>query len=160
MLFQDWGNNLRLLYVGDGNMKSALERKVDERSLGKCVKFFGSVPHEKVSEMYKLADLYIIPSLFEGTPIALLEAMYNGLPIIGANVNGINNLINHEKNGLLFEKGDAEDLKEKIEVLAEDKDIYGELGNTARNDCFKGHTFEDVLSKHIKLCKDIVEEKP
>lgn len=152
--------NLRLLYVGDGNMKSALERKANERSLGNCVKFFGNVPHEKISEMYKLADLYIIPSLFEGTPIALLEAMFSGLPIIGANVNGINNLISHEKNGLLFEKGGVEDLKKKIEEFVEDEDVSSRLGSAARNDYLKSYAFEDVISKHIKLCKDIVEGKP
>lgn len=149
--------NLKLLYVGDGNMKSALERKVNERSLGECVKFSGSVPHEKVSEMYKFADIYIIPSLFEGTPIALLEAMYNALPIIGANVNGINSLISHEKNGLLFKKGDVGDLKEKIEELVGSENLSNILGNSARHSYSKSYAFGDMISKHIKLCKNIVE---
>lgn len=150
-------HNLKLLYVGDGPMKPALERIVNDRSFNQYVKFFGNVPYEKVSETYKLADIYTIPSFFEGTPVALLEAMFNALPIIGTNVNGINSLIRHKKNGLLFEKENVEDLKEKIKKLVEDKDLSNRLGNTAKNGYFKSYNFECVVSEHIKLCKNIVE---
>lgn len=150
-------NNLKLLYVGDGPMKLVLEKKVNDVGFSQYVNFLGNVPYSKVPEMYKLADIYVIPSLFEGTPITLLEAMFNGLPIIGTNVNGINSLIRHKKNGLLFEKENVEDLKEKIKKLVEDKDLSNRLGNTAKNDYFKSYNFKYVVSEHIKLCKNIVE---
>jgi len=151
-------NNLKLLYVGDGVMKPTIEEKVRERNFNKYVKFFGSIPHEKASQMYKLADIYVIPSLFEGLPLSLLEAMFNGLPIIGTDTEGINSLISHRKNGLLFERGNAGDLKEKIKELVENKDLSSKLGNAAKNDFSKSYNFEDVVSEHIKLCNDIVEE--
>ena len=149
--------NLKLLYVGDGPMKPALKREVNDRSFNQYVKFFGSVPYEKVSQMYKLADIYVIPSLFESFGISVAEAMFNGLPIIGTDANGINSLISHQKNGLLFEKGDIEDLKEKIEELVEDQNMSNRLSNAAKNDYLKNYKFDNILSEHIKLYKNIVE---
>lgn len=146
-------NNLKLLYVGEGPMKTGLVEKIKKRSFVNHVKFFGAIPHEKVSDIYKLADIYVIPSLFEGAPLALIEAMSNGLPIIGTDVNGINNLIRDRKNGLLFEKEQIKDLMEKIKVLVENKDFSRKLGKAAKNDYLKKHNFEYAISEFIETCK-------
>jgi len=151
-------NNLKLLYVGDGPMKPILMKRVDEKGFNKYVEFFGSVPYESVPRMYKIADVYVIPSLFEGTPISLLEAMFNGLPIIGTDTNGINNIICNERSGLLFKKGDIEDLKEKINNLAESKELRIRLGNNAKKDYFKNYNFDDAVSEHIRVYRSIIED--
>jgi glycosyltransferase involved in cell wall biosynthesis len=146
--------NLKLLFVGDGPMKQELEKKVDENNLHKYIKFYGTATREKIPEIYKLADIYIIPSLFEGTPISLLEAKYNGLPIIGANVKGINVLITHRKNGLLFEKENSDDLKSKTIELINDPIQANRLGSSAKNDFFQEYKFEDMICDHIKIYKE------
>ena len=150
-------NNLKLIYVGDGIMRNELEEKIVEKNLNPHVKFFGYIPHEKVPEIYKLADIYVISSLFEGMSISLLEAMFNGLPIVGTDVNGINNLITHKKNGLLFEKENIDDLKNKIIELIEDKDLVNKLGFSAKNDYSKGYLFQSMIADHIKLYKEITD---
>lgn len=142
---------LKLLFVGDGPMRQELEKKVDENDIKEYVTFFGAVAREKIPDIYKLADIYIIPSLLEGTPISLLEAKYNSLAIIGANVKGINVLISHGKNGLLFEKENSDDLKSKIIALLNDPIQANRLGASAKNDYLKGYTFQDMVSNHIKI---------
>jgi glycosyltransferase involved in cell wall biosynthesis len=149
-------NNLKLIYIGDGILRNELEDKIVEKNLSQHIKFFGYISHEKVPELYKLADIYVIPSLFEGMPISLLEAMFNGLPIIGTNVNGINNLIIHKKNGLLFEKENIDDLKNKIRELINDKNLANKLGRSAKNDYSKGYLFQDMISNHIKLYEECI----
>ena len=144
-------NGLKLLYAGEGPMKPVLAEKVKERGFGEYVKFLGTIPHEEVSHIYKLADIYVMPSLFEGASLALLEAMSNGLPIIGTDVNGINNLIRHGKNGLLFEKENIKDLAEKIKELVENKDFSNKLGNAAKKDHHMNYKFECVISQFIEL---------
>jgi len=153
-------NNLKLIYVGDGPMKSTLMKRVREKGFNKYVKFFGSIPYEKIPDMYKMVDIYVIPSLFEGTPISLLEAMFNGLSIIGTDTNGINNIICNGRNGLLFKKGDIGDLKEKIKNLVEDKELRIRLGNSGKKDYFKTCNFNDAVSEHIKLYRNITEGGP
>lgn len=144
-------NNLKLIYVGDGVMRDELEEKIVEKNFSEYVKFFGSIPHEKVPELYKLADIYVISSLFEGMPLSLLEAMFNGLPIVGSNVNGINSLITHRKNGILFEKENIDDLKNRIRELIDDKNLANRLGRSAKDDYSKGYLFQNMISDHIKL---------
>jgi glycosyltransferase involved in cell wall biosynthesis len=153
-------NNLKLLYVGDGPMKPILTKRVYEKGFNKYVKFFGSIQYESIPDMYKIADIYVVPSLFEGTPIALLEALFNGLPIIGTDTNGINNIICNERSGLLFKKEDIGDLKEKIRNLVEDKELRIQLGNSGKKDYFKTYNFNDAVSKHIKLYRNIIEDVP
>jgi len=150
-------NNLKLVFVGGGVMRDELEEKIDEYNFSQYVKFFGFVPREKVSEMYKLADIYVIPSLFEGKPISLLEAMFNGLPIIGSNVNGINNLISDNKNGLLFERESIDDLKNKIIELVNDAVLSNRLGSSAKKDYSEGYVFENMILDHIKLYKEAMD---
>lgn len=149
-------NNLQLIYVGDGALKDKLEYETVKKNFIQFVKFFGYVPHEKVSEIYKLADIFVMPSHFEGKPISLLEAMFNGLPIIGSNVNGINNLIIHKKNGVLFEKANIDDLKNKIIELIDDPVLARRLGDTAKNDYSKQYFFQNIISDHIKLYKEAI----
>lgn len=150
-------NKLKLLYVGDGPMKSIFLKRVGEKGFNKYVKFSGSIPYERVPDTYEMADIFVIPSLFEGTPIALLEAMFNGLPIIGTDTNGINNIIRNGRNGLLFKKEDIGDLKEKIKNLVEDKELRIGLGNSGKKDYFKTYDFDDAVSEHIKLYRNIIE---
>jgi len=150
-------NNLRLIFVGDGVMRDKLEKKIVENNFDQYVRFLGFVPHEKVPEMYKLADIYVIPSLFEGKPISLLEAMFNGLAVIGTNVNGISSLIKHNENGFLFEMGDVDDLKNKISVLVDDNALANKLGSSAKNDYSKGYIFQNMISDHIKLYYEVID---
>ena len=152
-------NNLKLLYAGEGPMKPILAEKVKERSFDGCVKFLGAIPHEEVPHIYKLADIYVISSLFEGSPLSLMEAMFNGLPIIGTDVNGINNLIRHRKNGLLFEKENTKDLTAKIRELVDNKDLPNRLGNTAKKDYLENYNFEFSISQIIELYTQCVRKE-
>lgn len=115
--------NLKLIFVGDGVMKSSLIGLVKEKAFDNYVSFAGKVSNEDIPLYYKIANYYIITSKFEGTPISLLEAMFNGLPIIGSRVNGIQNIIKHKETGLLFESGNSENLKEQIQLLIQDSNL-------------------------------------
>jgi glycosyltransferase involved in cell wall biosynthesis len=147
-------NNIKLLYVGDGPLKLTLIENVKKRGFGEYVSFFGTIRYEEIPHIYKLADIYVISSLFEGTPVALLEAMFNGLPIIGTDVNGINNLIRHGKNGLLFDKKNINDLTEKIKELVENEGLCSELGIAAKRDYLKKYQFMDVVSEYIEVFRE------
>jgi L-malate glycosyltransferase len=152
-------NNLKLLYVGEGPMKTDLQRKVNDQNFSQNVKFFGKIPYEKVPQMYKLSDIFVIPSLFESASIVLLEAMFNGLPIIGSNVYAINDLVKNEKNGLLFKKQDEVDLMEKIKILVENETLSITLGKSAKKDYFENYAFENVITEHVNLINGLLRSK-
>lgn len=147
--------NLKLLYVGDGPMKQSLEKIVNKKDFHKYVKFYGKLPYEQVSEVYKLVDIYVIPSLFEGTPKSLLEAMYNGLPIIGSDTNGINNIINDGENGLIFKVSSDKDLVIKLKQIIENEKLREELGKDAITHVKNNYDYKTTLSEYIEVYENI-----
>jgi len=142
--------NLKLLYIGEGAMKQSLNKIVNKEGFNKYVEFYGELPYEHVSEAYKLADIYVIPSLFEGTPKSLLEAMYNGLPIIGSDTNGINNIINDGENGLLFKVSSDEELTIKLKQIIENEKLREKLGENAITHVKTNYDYKTTLSKYIE----------
>ncbi len=152
-------NHLKLFYVGDGETKKSLKAIVKKASFEEYVKFYGLISYERVPEIYKLTDIYVIPSLFEGTPKSLLEAMFNNLPIIGSDTNGINNVITHNKNGLLFKTSDVQDLTNKLKTLVEDSDLRERLGRAANVYVRENYNYEKTLFKFIEAYKSVINEK-
>lgn len=150
-------NNLKLLFVGDGVLRKSLEEKTVKMTFNQYIKFLGKIAHEQINEIFCLADIFIIPSFFEGLPISLLEAMFNGMPIIGSDVNGINTLIKHMKNGLLFEKGNIDYLTSYIKQLVEDKNLANSLGNIAKFDFSQRYSYNDMILEHIEIYSKVIK---
>lgn len=150
-------NHLKLIYVGEGPLRLELEKKVRENNLENFIIFMGSVPHENVNELYKIADVYVIPSLFEGTPLSLLEAMFNSLRIIGSDVSGINNIIKHGNNGLLFKPEDYLDLKNKMEYIIQNIKQSTILGKNAKKSYLTNYSYENMINQYNKIISKIKE---
>jgi len=122
---------VRVLFAGEGPLKEELEKLVYINGLQEFVSLLGNVPRDKINEYYKLSDYYIISSDFEGTPISMLEAMYNKLVIIGSNAVGINNIIKESDGGFLFDNSNPRELKKIIiDVIINDQ---SEKRNNAYN---------------------------
>lgn len=151
-------NNLKLLYIGDGVMKNKLEKKAKNTGFDRYTKFLGNVSYPIVPEMYKLADIYVIPSLFEGTPKSLLEAMFNGLPVIGTDTNGIADKIVDGKNGYLFDLKNIKSLSKKLQRLVEDKKLREELGKNAEKYIFEHYQFETTVKAFINLYGNVIKK--
>lgn len=118
-------NNKKIgvVLAGDGILKDELQVKY---ATNPNILFLGQVSNELIHECYSFADIYVITSWFEGTPISLLEAMYNGLACVGTNVSGINNIINNE-NGLLIEKNNERQLTEALTLILKDDELKEHL---------------------------------
>lgn len=144
-------NKLKLLLAGDGNLRTSLEENVRQKKFNSHIIFMGNITREHISLIYKLADIYILPSYFEGTPISMLEAMFNGLPIIGSNVRGINNIIKSESNGLLFEVNNSADLKDKIIRIVENSILAKNLALKAKQDYENNYHYNSVLTQYNKI---------
>ena len=106
-----------------------LKKIREDLDLSDEVSFLGS--REDIPELLAQSDLFILPSRFEGLSIALLEAMGAKLPLIASNISGSAELIEHGKNGLLFESENHLDLAEKIMYLYEHRDEMKRLAQNA-----------------------------
>src|SRR5262249_27026373 len=82
--------HVKLLIIGDEISKyAALRRAVHRHKLHKHVRFFGFVPHQTLAVLYRLAAVFVFPSLYEGFGLPPLEAMASGAPVITSNVSSL-----------------------------------------------------------------------
>jgi len=118
----------KLILIGIGEIKESIMQKVINLGLENNVIFLGQ--QSSVHEHLCRADIFILPSLWEGMPISLIEAMATGLPIVATNVGGIPDMIENNVDGLLVEK-DEEQLTSALIRLISDKDLREKLGKNA-----------------------------
>jgi glycosyltransferase involved in cell wall biosynthesis len=142
-------HQLKLIYVGDGPLKKNLEFKANCLGFKQHVIFTGKIPYNRVPQYYKMSDIYIIPSKFEGTPKSLLEAMFNKLPVIGSNVHGISNIIDHYNNGLLFRPNDSLDLKNNLLWLIHNQEKAAGFAESAFRHFEHNFSFNSTLKQLI-----------
>ncbi len=109
--------NCKLLIVGWGKLHDTLEKRVQELNLGENIFITGRA--DPIHEYYFLADAFVLSSHFEGLSIASVEALAAGLPMIGTDVSGINEVIEHGQNGYLVEPNSTVDLSEAMIKLLE-----------------------------------------
>jgi glycosyltransferase involved in cell wall biosynthesis len=103
-ILSDRSVNVRLFVAGDGTLKSQLESQVVSNGLSDKVNFLGSVPHHTLPGYYNMADVLVLTSEMEGTPMVILEALATGTPVVAPNVGGIPALINNLSNGVILDE--------------------------------------------------------
>jgi len=106
---------------------------------------------------FRYADLFILPSHYEGLPISLLEALSFGLPSVASAVGGITEVLNG-KNGFGV-PNDITVFKEKIEYILEDKDRYKVMSECARQTYITNFTLEKMINGYSSVYEDIVNKK-
>ena len=92
------------------------------------------------------ADVFVLPSLFEGTPLTLIEAMWSGLPVVTTATAGMKDVVGHDRNGLLVQPGDAAGLALAIEALAADANRCRRLGVAAHTAAVEKYTWPHAAS--------------
>ena len=129
LLLRRRGVRLRIMIAGDGPLRAFLERQVDELGLGDQVILPGIV-HD-LPELMPGADLFVLPSLWEGLPLALLEAMACGLPVVATQIAGAADVVEEGVSGLLVPPGNAAELAQAMATLLADparRAAYGAAG--------------------------------
>jgi glycosyltransferase involved in cell wall biosynthesis len=122
--------DINIIIVGEGPLLDVLKSKIEEYKLEDTVKLLG--PRRDISELLSLADVYAMPSLFEGLPIALLEAMAAAKPIVATRVDGIQSVLRSGIEGLLVPPKDEKSLAEAISVLLSDPQLAASHAESSR----------------------------
>jgi glycosyltransferase involved in cell wall biosynthesis len=131
--------------------KRALDEHVKTLGLDGNVLFPGSFLREDLADAYKAADLFVLPSLGEGLPLVLLEAMAYGKCVIATRVPGNVDVIKDGWNGTLVEPQNSMELAQKIDLLLTDDAARERLGAQARRDIELNYSLDTILSKILNL---------
>src|SRR6185312_9143467 len=142
-----------LLMIGDGEEKQAAVKLIGSLGLGDKVVL--QPFRQDVPDVLAASDIFVLPSLWEAFPIALLEAMSMGRAVIGTDVDGTPEIIEHEVNGLLVK---TEPLEEQLEAaitrLCLDHDLRGRLMKNAISSIYKKYNVETLAREN----EDIYEQ--
>ena len=126
--------NIKLIIAGDGPLKKDLEILVEKLELSNHVKLVGYV--KNIEKFLPLIDVFVLPSLTEGLPISLLEAMAIGKPIIASNVGGVGEVIQNDFNGIMIPPMDSKAIANSIRLLYYDMKKREEI-SVAGKECIK-----------------------
>lgn len=122
--------NLHLTIYGQGPLKASLEKLIAELGLKSHIELSGVT--RDVKSALKKADIYVFPTLFEGFPNALCEAMAMGLPVVASDAPGNIDVIQDGVNGVMFEKGNEKALATSLANLIDDQEMRNRLGQEAQ----------------------------
>lgn len=135
--------------LGEGEEKNNLKKLIEEYELHQEVRLNGVV--ENIENRYLKAGIFVLSSLYEGTPNALIEAMSYGLPcIVSDTQEGSMKLVKHLENGLIFASDNPEDLAEKIFYLINNPDLRKEIGFNARK-TVKPYSVTEINEVWVKI---------
>lgn len=123
---------LRFVFVGDGPLRAEMEAEIAALGVADRALFTGALPNPSMPEVYRAADLCLLPSRMEATSIAGLEAMATGCALIGTRVGGIPALIDDGRTGLLVDAADPPALARAVDALVRDAACRARFGAAAR----------------------------
>lgn len=112
-----------LIIRGTGGDEEALRERVQSYGLADQITFVPFLPFDELLQLYRSADIFVLPSRIEGQGRVLIEALASGCVVIGTDVGGIPAIISHEENGLLIDPGSAKQLTKAVQRVLSDGDL-------------------------------------
>jgi glycosyltransferase involved in cell wall biosynthesis len=145
-------NKCKLLIIGNGPLESVLKNRVKELNLEKNVIFLKN--RQDVPDIMKIADVFVFPSIYEGLPLALVEAMAGGLPVIASKIDVLKEIVDDGIDGILVENNDCVKFAETISGLIGNQELKGYLSGNAREKAIR--LFSPV--EHVRKLENIYWE--
>lgn len=144
----------RLVIVGDGPEARALETAVAQAGAGRWVHLTGA--RADVARLLEAFDVFALPSLSEGLPLVILEAMATGLPVVASAVGGLPDVVAPGETGYLVPSGDERALREHLLALAADPRRAQAMGARARELAAAHHSLERMSGEYMELYTELL----
>jgi len=117
----------------------------------------GRIENEHImAAYYSAADIFVLPSIAENSPLTVIEAMACGTPVVAFDVGGVSELIDHRRTGYIARERDANDLAGGIHwILSLDKEAYQQLSNAGLEKAQTGHMLDPVAHAYLALYENV-----
>lgn len=140
----------------DREFAQSMRDYVAKSGLEGHVIFAGHVPYEDLKGLYAACDVFVLPSLEEGDPIALKEALASGKPLVGTRVGGIPMQIRDGWNGFLVEPANEEQLAERIEYLIENEGERKRMGKNSRRLAEEEFSWKRIAQRYVRVYEEVI----
>lgn len=148
-------DGVTLLMIGGGELEDRVRRRADTLELSQLITFAGILDRSSAIAALRRAKLYIFPSLWEGLPIGPMEAMLNGVPVVGSNIGGTREVIESGYDGILIDGFDPNQYAERIRTLLADEPRRLALSQAARQKIHRSF-LRDISSGKYKALYEMM----
>ena len=150
-------DSIKLYIAGDGPCKEEIEKYINGNNLKEKIILLGYLKQDDLKEYTRNASFTVVPSIwYENCPYSILETQAIGKAIIGANIGGIPELVQNEKNGFIYKYDDVDDLKAKMKKLFNDEELANEFGVNAKMFAREEYDKDKYYEKIINIYKNSV----
>jgi len=143
--------DVELTLLGDGEDRAYLENLVNESGIQELVTFVGFVDQTTIATTLRNSDVFVLPSFAEGIPVALMEAMAIGIPVIATYVGGVSELVIDQLTGQVVYPSDSEGLTTAIARYLDDEGYCKEISRNARKKVTREFDIEEQVDKLAEL---------
>jgi glycosyltransferase involved in cell wall biosynthesis len=147
-------SDFKITLIGPGELSEDLQQKINERGLSSYFELAGS--KQQVTSLLPAFDIAVFPSEREGLPIALLEKMAAGLPVVASDIPEIKNVIQHENEALLFQAKNAEACAAQLYTLINNLKLRETIGAAARKAVEERYA-KPLIEKYLEFYKEVLE---
>jgi glycosyltransferase involved in cell wall biosynthesis len=152
--------HLRLVLVGDGDLRDELEERLHALGVADSVVLTGAADRTEIPAYMAAADVVAVPSIrfggyVDGLPNVALESMAAGKPLVASSVGGLPELVRDGENGLLVDEKDAHALAEALVTLAGDRDLRLRLGAAGRSEIGSMRSWDAVAERLVQIYRDV-----
>ena len=137
--------DFRILVAGEGELRSSLQARIADLGLSERMRLLGNVTD--LGDLMQAADLFVLPSLWEGLPLVLLEALAAGLPVVATRIRGVAEVIQDGVQGRLVPTRDAAALAAVLEELLENPRVRADLSQAGRQLVQDAYSFDRVAER-------------
>ncbi len=159
LLYALRATDLKCVIVGDGPEREHLFALAKAFDLHDRVIFAGFVPQHDLKHFYVAADFFVLPSLAEGLPLVVLEALGSGCPVIASNVAGTPEIVSDGYNGLIVPPRNAKILSKAIQELTRNPELRRKMGQNARHTVNANFTWGSVAKRVLKVYDEVCAQR-
>ncbi|HEX68654.1 MAG TPA: glycosyltransferase family 1 protein [bacterium] len=149
--------NIMFILVGDGNYRKELEKLVEDKGLNRYFYFTGKVSH--VTDYLQIMDIFVHPSLSEGLPRAVMEAMGMGIPVVATKVGGIPEVVVEDVTGILVSPASPRGLSKAILELLSSPEKRKRMGEEGRKRIYKNFNSQRMVDETEEFYLTAINDK-
>lgn len=152
-------NDIELIIIGKDTKYGGKSIVKEIKKIFPKTKIFPFVPREEVFAYMQLADIIVVPSIWDNLPFVCLQAMYSGTPLIVSNSGGLPEMISNEKTGLVFETNNINCLINKINFCIDNKEIVKKYAKNAKKKALAKYSIKKCAKLNLNYYKRCLNEK-
>jgi L-malate glycosyltransferase len=142
---------VKLTIVGDGPMRGELSAEIEQRGMKDWIEIRGFIDYQDLPSVYSESDIFVLPSLSEGFPLTVVEAMASKVAVIATDVGGIPEILVDGVNGLLVKPGSSQGLSDAMKRLIMDEQLRDRLAEAGRQTILSSYTLGEAAKETVAV---------